>query len=281
MSDRLLSWEEAVQWLREQPDKQELVRHCYYDDPLELVAERFSKSEEWLAIKQILQNYLPGKVLDLGAGRGISSYAFATAGGSVTALEPDSSVIVGAKAIQYLVDRTQLPIQIVQEHGETLPFQDSIFNIVYGRAVLHHARDLTQLCREAARVLKPGGLFIATREHVISRKEDLPLFLDSHALHFLYGGENAYLLQEYTHAIQVSGLKLTKLLAPFESVINYAPMTQQEFRLMVASQLARRTGGKIATWLASLKPVQQFYGRKLSQKLNQPGRLYSFVAVKQ
>lgn len=281
MSNRLLTWEEAVQWLREQPDKQELVRHCYYDDPLELAAERFSKSEEWLAIAHLLQNYLPGKVLDLGAGRGISSYAFAKAGGSVTALEPDPSVIVGAKAIQYLVEHTQLPIQIFQEHGETLPFQDSTFNIVYGRAVLHHARDLNQLCREAARVLRPGGIFIATREHVISRKEDLPLFLDSHALHFLYGGENAYLLQEYTDAIQVSGLKLKKLLAPFESVINYAPMTQQEFRLMLASQLARCTGGKIANWLASLKPVQQFYGRKLSQKLNDPGRLYSFVAVKQ
>ena len=233
-----------------------------------------------MAIKHLLRNYLPEKVLDLGAGRGISSYAFAKAGCSVTALEPDPSLIVGAKAIQYLVDRTQLPIQIIQDYGETLPFQGNTFNIVYGRAVLHHARDLTQLCREAARVLKVGGIFIATREHVISRKEDLSLFLDSHALHFLYGGENAYLLQEYTDAIQSSGLKLTKVIAPFESVINYAPMTQQQFRSRLASQLAHRTGEKIASWLASLKPIQQFYGRKLSQNLNEPGRHYSFVAVK-
>jgi SAM-dependent methyltransferase len=280
MSDRLLTWEEAVQWLREQPDQQELVRHCYYDDPLELAAERFSNSEEWLANRHLLRKHLPGKVLDLGAGRGISSYAFAKAGCSVTALEPNSSPIVGAKAIQSLVHSTQLPIEIIQDYGEALPFQCNTFDIVYGRAVLHHARDLTQLCQESARVLKPGGVFIATREHVISRKVDLQLFLDAHALHFLYGGENAYLLQEYTDAIQASRLKLTKVIAPLESPINYAPMTQQEFRAALASQLAHRTGGKIANCLVYLKPVQQFYGWKLSQNLNEPGRHYSFVAVK-
>ncbi|MDB9521113.1 hypothetical protein PN480_03975, partial [Dolichospermum circinale CS-1225] len=70
------SWEEAVQWLRNQPEKQELVQHCYYDDPLESAAERFSQSEEWTALIQLLKPKIPGKVLDIGAGRGISSYAF-------------------------------------------------------------------------------------------------------------------------------------------------------------------------------------------------------------
>jgi ubiquinone/menaquinone biosynthesis C-methylase UbiE len=280
MSAKLLTWEEAVQSLRDQPDQQELVRHCYYDDPLELAAERFSNSEEWLALKELLGKHIPGKVLDLGAGRGISSYAFAKAGCSVTALEPDPSPLVGAKAIQSLVDSTQLRIQIIQEYGETLPFQENTFDIVYGRAVLHHARDLTQLCKEAARVLKPGGVFIGTREHVISRKEDLQQFLDSHALHSLYGGENAYLLQEYTDAIKASGLKLKKLIGHFDSPINYAPMTQQEFKAIVASILARRTGNRIASWLASTRAIQQFFGWYLTQKSNNPGRHYSFVAVK-
>ncbi|NEQ23018.1 MAG: methyltransferase domain-containing protein [Microcoleus sp. SIO2G3] len=274
------SWEQAVSWLRNQPESQELVRHCYYDDPLDVAAERFSNSEEWLALKELLGKHIPGKVLDLGAGRGISSYAFAKAGCSVTALEPDPSRLVGAKAIQSLVDSTQLPIEIIQEYGETLPFQDNTFDIVYGRAVLHHARNLTQLCQEAARVLKPGGIFIGTREHVISRKEDLQQFLDTHALHSLYGGENAYLLQEYTDAIKSSGLKLKKLISPFDSAINYAPMTQQEFKAMVASILARRTGNTIAGWLASTRAAQQFFSWHLSRKSNIPGRHYSFLSVK-
>jgi SAM-dependent methyltransferase len=275
------TWEQAVIWLRNQPDQQELVRYCYYDDPLELAAERFSKSDEWLAIQHLLRKHLPGTVLDLGAGRGISSYAFAKAGCSVTALEPDPSPIVGAKAIQSLVDCTKLPIQIIQEYGETLPFPNNTFDIVYGRAVLHHADNLTQFCREAARVLKSGGVFIATREHVISQKEDLPLFLESHALHFLYGGEHAYLLDEYTDAIKASDLKLTNVFAPLESAINYAPMTQQQFQSMLASLLQKRTGQKVARWLASLRAVQQYYGQKLSQNMREPGRHYSFVAIKQ
>jgi SAM-dependent methyltransferase len=280
MSAKLLTWEEAVQWLRDQPDKQELARYCYYDDPLDVAAERFSNSEEWLAIRQLLRKHLRGNVLDLGAGRGISSYAFAKAGCSVTALEPDPSPLVGAKAIQSLVDSTQLPIQIIQEYGETLPFNDNSFDIVYGRAVLHHARDLAQLCKEAARVLKPGGVFIATREHVISKKEDLPAFLDSHPLHHLYGGENAYLLQEYTAAIKAAGLGLKKVIGPFESAINYAPMSQQEFQLRTTYGLARSFGGKLASCLASTKAIQQLYGWHLSHKSQNPGRLYSLLALK-
>ena len=53
------------------------------------------------------------------------------------------------------------------------------------------------MCEEVARVLKPGGTFIATREHVISKKEDLPVFLANHPLHRFYGGENAFVLQKY------------------------------------------------------------------------------------
>ena len=280
MSAKLLSWEEAVRWLREQPDRQELVKHCYYDDPLEVAAERFTNSEEWLEIKHLLCSYLPGKVLDLGAGRGISSYAFAKEGCAVTALEPDSSSLVGAKAIQSLIDNTDLQIQIVQEYGETLPFEENTFDIVYGRAVLHHARDLNKLTQEVARVLKPGGVFIGTREHVISRKEDLQLFLDSHPLHFLYGGENAFLLGEYQQAIIKAGLNLQKSIAPLESVIYYAPMSLTEFQKKVASILNRRIGIRLGNLLATNKSVQKFYGWYVSRKSDTPGRLYSFLAIK-
>ncbi len=41
---------------------------------------------------------------------------------------------------------------------------------------------------EFFRVLKPGGRLIAI-ENVISSKNDLPVFLDQHPLHKLYGGE--------------------------------------------------------------------------------------------
>jgi ubiquinone/menaquinone biosynthesis C-methylase UbiE len=280
MNAKLITWEEAVKSLTNQPDQKELVKYCYYDDPLESAAERFTQSEEWVTVTQLLKQKIPGKVLDIGAGRGISSYAFAKAGCSVTALEPDSSNLVGAGAISNLFKNTGLPIQIVQEWGETLPFANNTFDIVYGRAVLHHAKDLKQLCKEAARVLKPGGYFIATREHIISRKEDLQQFLDSHPLHHLYGGENAYLLEEYTGAIRSSGLQIIRSFNPLESVINYFPMSKSQYQSQVKNSLARRFGETLASKLAMFEQVQSLYSWYMSRKLDTPGRLYSFLAVK-
>ena len=49
------TWEEAVLWLREQQDQQQLVRECYFDDPLLIAAKRFANSTEWRAT----QSYLP------------------------------------------------------------------------------------------------------------------------------------------------------------------------------------------------------------------------------
>ena len=280
MNVKQLTWEEAVQWLRDQPDRQQLVRACYYDDPLQTAAERFSNSEEWQAVTQLLKDRIPGKALDIGAGRGISSYAFARSGYCVTALEPNSSQIVGAGAIQTIADNSSLPISVVQEWGETLPFADNTFDVVYGRAVLHHARDLNQLCKEAARVLKPSGYFIATREHVISKQEDLQQFLDSHPLHSLYGGENAYLLKQYTTAISLAGLKIHRTIAPLENVINYAPMTKTECQNLFRPVSIRRLGHRLGSKLADIKILQNLYIRYASNRLNSPGRLYSFLAVK-
>jgi ubiquinone/menaquinone biosynthesis C-methylase UbiE len=276
MSAKQLTWEEAVQWLRDQPGQESLAQACYYDDPIQTAAERFSNSEEWQAVTELLTDHIPGKVLDIGAGRGISSYAFAKAGCHVIALEPDPSLLVGAGAIRSLTTATHVPIDIVQSYGETLSFDSNTFDIIYGRAVLHHARDLPQLCKEVARVLKPGGVFIATREHVISQRQDLDQFLNGHALHKLYGGENAFLLSEYIDAITGANLKLDKTIAPSGSVINYAPKTITDFQTQTTQALARFVGGP----LSQLGFLQNLYLTYRDNKSNIPGRHYSFIGVK-
>ena len=280
MSVKMLTWEEAVQWLKSQPDRQELVKACYYDDPLLEAAQRFVNSEEWQAVYDIAKGWIKGRVLDLGAGNGISSYAFAITGCQVTALEPNPSNIVGAGAICNLAKISGLDIAVVKDWGETLPFADRTFDIVYGRAVLHHAHDLNLLCKEAARVLKPNGYFIATREHVISQQADLQKFLDGHPLHHLYGGENAYLLEEYVTAISSSGLQIVQTLDPLQSVINYSPMTKLERKNLLELFLTKKLGYKIASRISKIKFLEKSYIWYISAKSNIPGRLYSFIAVK-
>lgn len=284
MNDSKLTWEQAVQWLREQPGQEALVRACYYDDPLLDAAQRFATSDEWIATNALLPA-APGTALDLGAGRGISSYALALAGWDVTALEPDPSSLVGSGAIRDLSEEAGLPMRVIEEYGEKLPFAANSFDLVYGRQVLHHAHNLPQLCSEVARVLKPGSMFIATREHVISHQDDLPVFLESHALHKLYGGENAFLLKEYVEAITGSGLKIEKQLGPWDSVINYFPLTREEWRQACVAPLARifsqpvanlftREDNSIERWILSQ------FSHIRSNLSHAPGRLYSFAARK-
>lgn len=272
------SWESAVQWLRDQPDKRDLVEAAYYDDPLLIAAKRYYASEEWSTIHTLLPAQ-GGKALDIGAGRGIASYSLARDGFSVTALEPDASALVGAEAIRGLARVSGLPIAVCQEFSEKLPFADAQFDVVFARAVLHHTSDLKAACEEFLRVLKPGGVFVAVREHVISKPEDLTAFFDVHPLHKVYGGENAFLLEQYIDAIRGAGFELESVLSPLESPINYAPHTRKSLQ----AELADRVGQGIPAlssalrWMLGLSGVWALLLPLLGRIDHRPGRLFSFV----
>jgi SAM-dependent methyltransferase len=252
-------------WLKLQPENDSLVKACFYDDPLLAAAERFYASTEWRAVQGLI-GPTRGKALDIGAGRGISSFALAKDGWETTALEPDPSSVVGAGAIRTLSAEANLEIDVVEKWGEMLPFGNASFDLVYARQVLHHAYDLQQLCSEIGRVLKPGGMMIASREHVLSRRRDLDEFLRQHPLHSLYGGENAFLLEEYVAAINAAGIRLIKVFNPLESEINLFPETRASIKAGIARKL----------WLPSPSLVPDallsFKGRFMSA----PGRLYTF-----
>jgi ubiquinone/menaquinone biosynthesis C-methylase UbiE len=272
------SWEDAVCWLRAQPDKQELVHNAYYDDPLSDAAERYWRSNEWAAVRAVLQGK-SGTALDIGAGRGIGSFALAKDGFAVTALEPDPSMIVGAGAIRSLFAAHNMEVEVAETLSEVLPFDDASFDVVYGRAVLHHIGDLPAATKEFYRVLKPGGLFIGLREHVLSKPEDLSVFLDIHPLHNLYGGENAYVLDVYIRAIEDSGLRMQHCFSPLENAMNYAPHSTQSMYKEIAEKF------RLVPFAPSLvsailnMPVVGPLALKLAEKFdNRPGRHYSFVA---
>jgi SAM-dependent methyltransferase len=274
-----MSWEDAVSWLRRQPDKAQLVLECYYDDPPLAAARRYFASDEWHAVRTLL-DARHGRALDVGAGRGFASYALARDGFAVTALEPDPSNLVGAGAIRALARESALPIEVIEQMSERLPFPDRGFDVIFARAALHHARDLPAACREFFRVLKPGGLFLAIREHVISQSADLQRFFEQHPLHHLYGGENALLLTQYLAAIAGAGFRDLAVLSPWHSPINYAPRNLAALK----DELAVRATAPFPALRGMLRAALDSGivwrpTRALLERIDsRPGRLYSFVA---
>ena len=271
-----LSWEEAVRWYRAQPGNEAYVKGNYFDLPVLAAAERFAQSEEFVEVLRLLGPGNGRPILDLGAGNGIASYALAKAGWEVTALEPDESSEVGAGAIELLAKDTGVPINVVREYGERLPFADESFSAIHARQVLHHALDLEKMVSELARVLRRGGLLLNTREHVIDRDDDLALFRDAHPLHHLYGGENAYSVKRYVDTFKSAGLRLLQTWGPIESILNFFPGTEQERQIMIrhiANHSCLRLG-RLFAWSKDFRATQL---RRHTQNDKTPGRIYSFL----
>jgi ubiquinone/menaquinone biosynthesis C-methylase UbiE len=253
------------------------VRDAYLGRDVQDSARRFAASGEWKAVRRLLRGRIEGAtVVDVGAGSGIASVAFARAGAArVVAVEPDPSDEVGRGAI----GRQAAPacVQVVGAFGEGIPLPDACADVVYCRQVLHHADDLVGMIAEMARVLRPGGVFIACREHVVDDRAQLNAFLAAHPVHQLAGGENAFSLDAYRAAITEAGLRVTAELGPWDSVINAFPTVRstKALRRYARTWLASRYGrlGRVA---ARLGPMRWWAWRRIRQPA--PGRLYTFVA---
>ena len=98
----------------------------------------------------------PHRVLDLGAGGGLLSEALDEAGFSVVALDPSLLSLQAGKDHGVLEGSD---VTFVGGAGERLPFTDASFDAVVCMEVLEHVDDAAAVVAEAARVLRPGGIF--------------------------------------------------------------------------------------------------------------------------
>jgi ubiquinone/menaquinone biosynthesis C-methylase UbiE len=271
--------EAAFLELMESAQGRALAHDCYYEWDVLNACRRFENSEEWQAVRAILRERprLGVRAIDVGAGNGIASYALARLGFRVAGVEPDPSDLVGYGAFLRMAASTRLPVEHFAAFGEELPFPNRTFAVAYTRQVLHHAQDLGSMLSEIARVLIPGGTFIACREHVVDDDASRQEFFQHHPLQPLTGGEWAFTLQEYLDAMALAGLRVRTVLGPWCSVVNHYPTSDDLLRAQMRSDTWARWG-RLARLVGAIPGHEQRYRTRRSAADRTPGRLYAFVA---
>ena len=274
-----MTWEEAVQRMIEDPVRRSLVKDCYFDLPQIEAVQRFARSPEWASVISKLPSE-PGRALDVGAGNGLVSYALAHSGWAVTAVEPDPSSLVGAESVRRLALAANLEIDVVEGFSQDISTEAGGYDAIVARQVFHHAPDINAFAADLARLLKPGGLLLTWRDHVISRPSDIEAFFDRHPLHREYGGENAFLLSQYQSALDQAGLVTLSRWRHFDDILNYDPQP-------LAAQLSARLEQTLPRWLS--RPIGDLLGSSTLRPLTQgclsaldrrPGRHIAFLARK-
>jgi demethylmenaquinone methyltransferase/2-methoxy-6-polyprenyl-1,4-benzoquinol methylase len=98
------------------------------------------------------------RLLDLGGGTGVTTVEFGDGAREVYVLEPDAR-----KCERGL--RAGAPVTFVSGVAEAIPFGEGRFDRVVSLMSFHHFSDGDRACREAARVLAPGGRFVVYDIH--------------------------------------------------------------------------------------------------------------------
>jgi ubiquinone/menaquinone biosynthesis C-methylase UbiE len=96
--------------------------------------------------------------LDLGSGAGHTALALAPHMASITAVDLSAQML--AQGRQLAVERGLHNITFVRGDVEQLDLPDAAFDVVASRYSAHHYPHPALALREAARVLRPGGLFL-------------------------------------------------------------------------------------------------------------------------
>jgi ubiquinone/menaquinone biosynthesis C-methylase UbiE len=138
-------------------------RRLYDDgDRLQPLAyqERLAAALRWIDALPVPSD---GRALDVGCGAGVLSMALARRGYCVHAVDaaPEMVAVASDTAARAGLGR------FTAEHGDAhaLDFDDDSFDLVVALGLLPWLRSETRGVGEMARVLKPGGVLIATADH--------------------------------------------------------------------------------------------------------------------
>jgi SAM-dependent methyltransferase len=148
---------------------------------------RYEVADPWMLRVMPFTEMRGKRLLELGHGVGSDLLTFAQNGAEACGIDITEEHHRLAKRNFELHG---LPADLRVGDAASLPWPDASFDVVYSHGVLHHMPDTRQCVREAHRVLRPGGLLIASVYHFWSAFH-LAFKVFTHGLHcrklFRYG----------------------------------------------------------------------------------------------
>ena len=133
----------------------ELGERWYHakDDPVALLRAEARARNPWV-IAEIQKAFAAASVLDIGCGAGLLANELARQGIAVTGFDASEESLEIAR-------RYDVTGRVRYQYGDAnhLPFADESFDAACALDFLEHVEDPAHIISEAARVLKPGGLF--------------------------------------------------------------------------------------------------------------------------
>jgi 2-polyprenyl-3-methyl-5-hydroxy-6-metoxy-1,4-benzoquinol methylase len=128
------------------------------------------------AFDEIARDGFGGVALDFGAGRGDFASRLAATGGFDRVYAADLVRFTDPSAHVHWIDA---------DLNEPLPLPDGSCDLIAAIEVVEHLENLRAVCRELARLLRPGGRVVLTTPNNESLRSVLSLFFRGHFIAFV------------------------------------------------------------------------------------------------
>ncbi len=159
------------------PDNKNLVRERFGPNANQYASSStHAKGSSLQRLVELTQPQPAWRVLDVATAVGHTAFQFAPHVAHVTAsdLTPEMLVVARGQAAQKGV----VNVSFREADAENLPFEDASFELVTCRIAPHHFPDIPQFCREAARVLKTGGI-LAVVDNIVPENPEAADYINA------------------------------------------------------------------------------------------------------